>query len=130
MEHFCLDDDPLSAMADSLRRLGHDAVRTGNKVLSDPRKLAFATLEERVFVTTSREEFEMLHEAWIVWSRLWGTAETMSHPGILIIPSDNDVDPEQLAQAIDELARRGEDLMNRLFRWRRATGWQEITVGP
>jgi hypothetical protein len=133
MAHFYLDEDPPLAMAVLLNALGHDVLTTqvaGNKGRHDPRQIAFAVQQERILITSNREDFEMLHEAWIVWSSLWGSSAVMTHPGILIVPSGSTVDAGQVAQAIDELVRQGEELPNRLFRWRQTIGWQEIAVAP
>jgi uncharacterized protein with PIN domain len=74
-----LDHDVNIAVAERLRRLGHDVLTTGeagHAESSDEHQLAFATDEGRVFLTHNRRDFRRLHRRWIEDGRL--------HCGIII----------------------------------------------
>jgi len=74
-----LDEDVHLALADVLRKRGHDAVhaneekRTG---ASDESQLAFAAEEGRCLVTFNVGDFVQLHNRWI--------AEGREHAGIIV----------------------------------------------
>jgi len=130
---FYVDEDPHQRLAGNLRPLGFDALATveaGNKGLSDPRQLAFATDEARTLITCNRDDFELLHEALVLWSRRPEHEGSRAHSGILIIPSGNLLRLPEATQVIAEFARRPEaDAMNdRLFVWERSTGWRELLI--
>jgi predicted nuclease of predicted toxin-antitoxin system len=74
-----LDHDVDVSLAERLRRRGHDVLTTrevGNAEASDEFQLAYATTEERVFVTHNRRDFRQLHRLWTEGGRI--------HHGIII----------------------------------------------
>ena len=85
-----IDEDVSQDLTHALQQRGHNVVHTnqaGNKGLKDPRQLAFAARTGRILMTSNRKDFEMLHLAWLVWSREWGVEAQRPHPGILALPS-------------------------------------------
>lgn len=117
---FYVAEDPHQRLAGELRPLGIDALATveaGNKGWSDPRQLAFATDGARILITCNRNDFELLHEALVLWSRRPGHKGIQSHAGILFIPSGNLLRLPEAAKVIAEFARRSEadDMDDRLF---------------
>lgn len=87
MARFYLDENLPEYLVICLQDLGHDAVSTtqlDRKGVSDPEQLLLAHQVNRVLITFNSDDFRMVHKAWIVWSRAWGT-EHYQHAGILIL---------------------------------------------
>jgi predicted nuclease of predicted toxin-antitoxin system len=66
---FLLDEDMSQRVAEGLRARGIDAVSVheigrGNRRISDQEQLAYASGEDRVFVTYNRGDFQALDAAW------------------------------------------------------------------
>jgi hypothetical protein len=124
-----VDEDPHKDVAPRLTELGHQAVTTlqlGLKGRSDPWQLAFSAREHRILVTCNFKHFEMLHEAWTSWSAEWRVESQFRHPGILVIPNGSEISIDLMVAIVAEILERESDLDNRLFRWRRSTGWVEL----
>lgn len=63
-----LDEDVHLALADALRKRGHDAVHTNEARragFSDESQLSFATSENRCIVTFNTGDFVLLHNRWV-----------------------------------------------------------------
>lgn len=126
-----IDEDPSEQLAVLLRADRDDAVTTrerGHKGRTDPWQLAFAARQQRIFVTCNFKDFEMLHEAWLSWSHEWGIRGSVAHPGILILPNGRELLVDQMQSIVRELMDREASLHNRFFRWRRLTGWQDLSI--
>src|SRR5262245_17111277 len=122
------DEDPAEELAVRLRDDGHDSIsvrQMGHKGRTDPWHLAYAARERRILITCNYKHFEMLHEAWTSWSEEWGIAARVPHGGILIIPNGREISVEEMVKIVREILAQENELNNRLFRWRRSTGWRE-----
>ena len=71
----------------------------------------------------------MLHEAWTSWSAEWGIGVQVPHAGILVIPNSSEITLDLMVAIIAEILNQESSLDNRLFRWRRSTGWLELFPG-
>jgi predicted nuclease of predicted toxin-antitoxin system len=77
-----LDHDVDVALAERLRQGGHDVLTTrevGHADSLDEQQLAFATREERAFVTHNRRDFRRLHREWTARGRLHGGIIISAH---------------------------------------------------
>ena len=129
MASFYLDEGIAERLAALLIARRHPAVSTrdaGNKGLPDPQQLAFARATERVLITCNGRDFAALHEALVTWAALWGVSRVSAHHGILLVPTGNEIDAEDLAAIVVELVEREPDLRGRCFTWRWRDGWQEF----
>lgn len=129
---FYIDEDVHEQLAEQLSAIGHDTVnarQAGNRGRRDPWQFAFATLHRRTLVTANRRDFDLLHEAWIVWSDLAIATATGPHPGILVVPNGSELGLERLARIVDEFAQSGTAPDNRLFRWHPKRGWHQPQPG-
>jgi hypothetical protein len=113
---FYLNSDTSSALEAGLVAEGHDVVtahRVGLRAAPDPLHLLRASELGRVLVTSNREDFELLHEAWLSWSVAWGVRR--SHAGILIVPQVGGAMVSRLARDISRFMQSGARLENALF---------------
>lgn len=91
----------------------------GTENAGDDEHLALAYQREWVFVTHNTRDFELLHNAWLRWSELWGVQVT--HGGILVlepVPS-----PQRLAAVIEERLAPGARIVGEFAIWRSLGGW-------
>lgn len=126
-----LDENVSGRLGTALESLGHDVVTTaelGRKGASDVSQLSFAARTRRVLITHDTGHFEMLHEAWLSWSREWQVADRVRHPGLLFLPDPGILHIADAARLVNELLATGATLVNRLWAWKPTTGWQEIEV--
>jgi hypothetical protein len=126
------DEDPTEELAIRLRGECHDAIsvrQMGHKGRTDPWQLTYAARERRIFITCNFKHFELLHEAWTSWSAEWGIDAEVPHAGILVIPNGSEISLHQMVAIVVEILERESSLDNRLFRWRRSTGWIELFPG-
>lgn len=133
MARYYLDEHVGEAFVSPLSALGHDALSTrdaGNKGLTDPRQLLFASDHGRVMVTFNTRHFAMLHEMLVRGAARGSLSGSALHSGIALLPSSSRVAPNLLISALDELPRYADDVANRCFRWVPATGWEEALVAP
>ena len=131
MEDLLLDENVSERLAEELRRLGYDVATTaalGRKGATDVSQLSFAARMRRVLITYDTGHYEMLHEAWRMWSVDWSVADRAHHAGILLLPDPGVLPTIEAARVIGELLARACALGNRLFVWEVASGWHEITV--
>jgi hypothetical protein len=95
--------------------------------LPDDAQLLFAVRARRILVTHNRDDFRMLHDAWVSWPAAFGVA-LPPHPGILVLDTGS---AEALAPVIisflDETPT--DRLANAVFWWRRHAGWQQAVAG-
>jgi hypothetical protein len=130
---FYLDEHLGEGFVASLAALGHDALSTcdaGNKGLTDPRQLLFATHHGRTMVTFDVRQYAMLHELLTLANARRGRDGFVLHAGIMLLPSSSMVAPTRLVAALDDLVRRIDPLSDRCFRWLPTGGWTEVTVAP
>ncbi len=84
MASIYLDHNVARDVATALRLNGHD-VRTAREIhtenVGDDEHLALAYQNRWIFITHNISDFELLHDGWRRWSRLWGL--NVLHPGIL-----------------------------------------------
>lgn len=125
-----IDEDVTERLPPPLRALGHDVIHTrevGRKGRSDPQQLAFASEQGRVIVTCNDDDFVLLHEAWLLCPSGRSERQSSSHAGIAIVPNGSRILDAELISIVDQFAQDVELTTDRLFRWRREAGWQEIT---
>ena len=99
-----LDEDLFIDLGLSLPAQRFEALHTREAGLdgqSDPKQLAFAMRQGRVLVTANPSDFQMLHEAWLVWGELWDDSGHRPHPGILVVPNPNGMTIEAMTTLID-----------------------------
>ncbi len=126
MRHaFYLDENFTVAVAKDLRRQGFVATTAeeeSTKGASDPYQLIFAADRGWALVTHNRSDFQMLHEAWHLWSHRWGVRQ--QHAGILVVRVPVTHEVADITDAIVDLA--GDPtvtLTGTLYEWHRSTGW-------
>lgn len=129
---FYIDEDLSDDLAAGLRALGFDAVHAreaGNRGAIDPRQMAIAASHRRILVTANFSRFRMLHEARLVWSGNDGGGRLGPHSGIAVVPNENSLAPGMMLNALASFARGFgvEDVRNRLFRYRIAPGWEDLS---
>lgn len=129
MVAFYLDEDVSEDLVPFLQQHGHFVTTTASenrKRASDPRQLLYAVARGWVFITYNRDHYELLHDAWLMWSNDWGMQR--EHNGILI---PQPVPKEQLAHiadAIHDLVRDSNmRLINSLYQWSQDKGWRRWT---
>ncbi len=117
MADFHIDNDIPPALAQELMSLGHTAVTARDLGLSaagDEVHLFTAAQSSRILVTHNKDDFVLLHAAWIYWTGQWQMAR--AHQGILIVKQQKLLVP-QMARAIDGFTKRGQPLANRAYEW-------------
>ncbi len=123
MASFYLDHNVGREVAAYLRFAGHD-VRTAREIRTeragDDEHLAIAYQNGWIFITHNIDDFELLHDAWRRWSRLWGVS--VLHPGILVL--EPGLDEGQIATLIDQQFRSGVTIAGELHMWRPRRGWR------
>ena len=118
-----LDNDVSWRVRDLLRR-GHTVTTARDMGLSaagDHEHLFTAAAQRWVLISYNAGHFEVLHDAWLYWSRHWNIAHPPAHSGILIVPhmSAHDI----LAREVDAHLASGAPLENQLYRWHARRGW-------
>jgi hypothetical protein len=95
-----LDEDVKSDVADLLIA-PERSVRTtrgeGRLRAGDPFQLLYAAEQDWVLVTCNREDYQLLHDAWLLWAHRWDVRRT--HAGILTL--DQGHSASMIATAID-----------------------------
>jgi uncharacterized protein with PIN domain len=82
-----LDSDVSRWLALPLRATGHDAITAhavGLRNAADEEQLLFAAQEARVLLTHNRDDFAMLHRAWLAWPAALRVAAP-AHSGVLVL---------------------------------------------
>lgn len=124
---FYLDENVSTELSDVLVSAGHDVLSTddaGRKGNSDVRQLVFAAREGRIAITHNRDDFVLVHEAWIAYATAWGVARPVKHPGISVLPQPPLMPSTEAADEIDRVSHVSR-LANRIWVWRRPLGWYE-----
>ncbi len=132
MARFYIDEDVARAVAVALFDRGHYMVSTdemGLKGQSDSKQLRWATSERRILVTCNRRDFELLHEALVVWMVPERAPDTLIHAGILAIPNVGGRVAHNQADAIDEFIVAVSDARNHLFRLHSNGTWTQWDDG-
>jgi len=132
---FYLDNDVTQRIAVLLQGAGHSVMAAGwigLRAGSDAEQLLRAAEEGWILISHNREDYMLLHEAWLRWSRSWGV--TAAHAGILVIPQPRDFPPDQATRELSRFVGSGRPLANELYRrpvgarprwerWRLGRGW-------
>jgi hypothetical protein len=119
---FYLDHDVSIHVAPELRALGHIAATSrayGQESAPDPQQLLTATDHEWILVSHNRKDFELLDDAWHVWTTRWGITEP--HAGILILLHGS---AGRSAQLLHEFSvAHPESIAGKMFGYRPSAGW-------
>jgi predicted nuclease of predicted toxin-antitoxin system len=121
MPDFFLDHNTKQRIGRELIAQGHTAVTAISQQhdrATDPEILLTAVEQGRIIVTYNREDFRMLHDAWLRWR------VAPEHSGILVIPEV--WSPQQAAQEISQFLSSNPNLRNTLWDWRASVGWVQF----
>ena len=102
-----------------LRHSGYDVVTASEAGLAnagDGLQLATAANAHRVLVSHNAKEYRLLHDAWLLWTDLWGIVT--SHAGILIIPQPPKWPHARAAAEITAFFDSSPAIENELYEWR------------
>jgi len=113
-----------------LQTRGHGVVLSrdiGADTLTDDAVLLSAVRANRILVTHNRNDFRMLHDAWLTWPAAFGV-ELPPHPGILVMDV---APPADLAAVLIELlaSTSAGSLANTILWWHRRDGWRQPMAG-
>lgn len=126
MAAFYCDEDVSVALVPLLRDRGHAATDTRTerrKGSPDPHQLLYAAERGWVFLTHNREDYRLLHDAWLLWSHRWGVAP--AHNGILVL--DQTLNPAVNAELVHALIRTvTEPMHNSMYTWTPTRGWRRF----
>jgi len=127
---FYIDNDISRRLAELLAMQGHDAISArdlGLQSASDGQQLLVAAQRGRIFVTNNREDYMLLHDAWLRWTEAWHVPER--HSGIMVVPQGRwygiDWTPEEIAPELTSFVLAGIEVAGLLLR-RGAHGWQRL----
>ena len=113
-----------------LEQSGHRVLATreiGHERLPDDAQLLFAAKSGRIIVTHNRNDFQMLHDAWLTWPAAFGMS-LPAHPGVLVL--DQAPSTTLATVLVDFLdATAAERIANALFWWHRHDGWRQRDTG-
>lgn len=114
----------------ALVALGHmaDHTRESPRMMEakDGHQLLYAVERGSILLTHDRKDFPTIHDAWRRWSAAWGCGPP--HAGVLMV--EQRVPPEMLADVVDKLINSGAPLVNELYNWTPATGWEHWPYEP
>lgn len=112
-----LDEDVKHEIVDLLiapDRLVRTTRNEGRLSASDPFQLLYAAERGWIFVTCNRDDYHLLHDAWLLWSHHWGVRT--AHAGILAL--DQGHPAAMMAAAIDRfLTEDTPPLTDALYDW-------------
>lgn len=131
MAAFFLDHNVSARLAALLRAQGHTATTAREMAIDtvgDERILLMAATHAWIVVTHNVKDFRLLHDAWRVWSRMWGVGP--AHAGILIIPDNQQWLPEQAAREIAAFLAQGFAVNTTLYEWKSRDGWALRPLPP
>ncbi len=123
MRALSFDQNVSHVTAKLLRESGYAVTTADDAELAaatDERHLLFAAQQQWLLVTHNRKDFQLLHDAWVLWSRAWGI--TPEHPGILV-PTDR-WPPERAWREIAAFLAGETILTNTLHAWKASADWQ------
>lgn len=133
---FALDETVSHWLAGLLRTDGYDAdsAKEPRRLgFHDPQVLAAAAAARRTLVTHNINDFEAIHEAWIMWRRRSEsqlardavvTFSLSGHAGIIVLPHGT---PRMLANLLEPFADSHANIDDRPFVWSISRGWYEVT---
>ncbi|MGI8854739.1 MAG: DUF5615 family PIN-like protein [Thermomicrobiales bacterium] len=127
MADFYLDHNVSNHLATLLRHRGHivmSARQIGQERGDDAEHLFIAAQEQSIVVTHDRDDFTLLHRAWVRWQAGWNIAA--SHSGIIVIPQPPRLTVSQSDREINELLARQPVITDALFVWTTGTGWARM----
>ncbi len=107
-----------------LREAGDDIISAreyGLEQARDPMQVLTAATLGRVLLTHNESDFLLLHEAWRLWTAMWGVV--VDHAGVIILPQHERWHPARSAQEIESIVADGAALTNNLWLWRSSRGW-------
>ena len=125
MADLYLENDVSLQVAPLLRRAGHHLTATRDLRLnlsSDDSQLLTAVQNNWILITYNRDDFTMLHNAWLTWPAAFGL-RLPSHSSILVpdhAPSGTQANV--VAGFLTDTS--AERLRNQLFWWHRHDGWR------
>jgi hypothetical protein len=79
-------------------------------------------------VTCNHDDFMLLHEAWLLCPAGQAGHRPNPHSGIAIVPNRSRISDADLLSVVERFTRDYDAPAGRLFRWRRDSGWEEVTV--
>lgn len=133
MASFYLDHNISRLVAYYLQQLGHQAMTArelGMARAQDGEVLLAAAADDATVVTHNTRDFQMLHDAWIRWSRAWNVSAL--RPGILALADVARGGPSWtlhlMAQEIHQFLNQGPELANELY-YCRSPRWQRWQSG-
>ena len=122
-----LDEDVPIALGGLLSARGHIifTTRTESRLGSnDPDQRFFAANRGLVIVTHNRDDFGLLHQAWLVWTQQWGLQRP--HAGIIVLGRVLNKPTGEYADLIgDLLATPQLMLTDTFYRWHPHSGWTQ-----
>lgn len=125
MAAFYIDENMTLELGPALRQYGHSVTSTAEERrlgAPDPHQLLHAAARGWAIITHNRNDFRLLHTAWLLWTNEWQIAP--QHAGILIVEQVRRQPVSDLAQPIHDLVtNRDTTLANALYDWKPATGW-------
>ena len=108
-----------------LRQRGHSATSAAEERrlgAPDPHQLLYAATRNWIILTHNRQDFRLLHTAWLLWSDAWHTPQ--HHSGILIVEQMRWRAVADLAQLIHNFVTDSDVMFaNTLYDWKPTTGW-------
>ena len=131
MANLYADQDVGLQLVERVRALGHDVVMTreiGMTRASDASQLLMAAQQGRILVTRNRDDFVLLHDAWVRWPRAWGTQPPPLHAGILVVV--HGVPNTLAASDLDRFLRSKPPLVNELYFWTSPGVWELQVRAP
>jgi hypothetical protein len=124
---FYLDNDVSTGIAGVLIVQDHTATTALAQQLqgaNDAQHLLVAALNKWVLVVHNRDDFLLLHRAWMLWRGAGVGYMLPDHPGILSIPQQRWANPEA-AQHLNDFVQTNVVLPNRFYQWTPSRGWVE-----
>lgn len=89
---------------------------------SDAFQLIYAAEQGWTIITCNRDDYHLLHDAWLLWSHRWGM--TRMHAGILAL--DQGHPTTVMVEAINSLLEIAPPLVNAMFDWTARDGlWRQ-----
>lgn len=126
MAAFYCDEDVTLALVPLLRERGHSATDTdteGRKGAPDSHQVLYAAERGWTFLTHNRDDYRLLHDAWLLWSYRWGVMPR--HSGILILSQRTGaaINVELVHTLVYDPDVR---IANSLYDWIPTRGWQRF----
>ena len=122
MANLYTDQNVSAQIVPLLQARGHQIVaarQLGLERAGDERHLLTAARNDWILITNDRDDFRLLHDAWLLWSADWQVART--HAGILI--GIQEWPAMRAADKIDTFLLRNPRLVNRLYEFRTGRDW-------